>query len=237
MVMELKLEVMIDDSKILISSQYAIVKILKSVKNIKDNELYILMKDRRFVKYVDNMKDLEDNNQYDKVIAIVMPYGISEDEMKDTLENNQAESDVENEILAILDAFGYVMEKKEKRKPAKAQHRWSKEVSEIEFYVDTRESKATVIWQKRNEMLLKAGATMMKEAPLNKDGSVGLSAKMGNTLREEHKDAFKNFVTTKDIILKSVNEIGLFLYFAGTNGWLELVDKDGKTIDEWTVVK
>lgn len=237
MVMELKLEVMIDDNKILISSQHAIVKILKSVKSIKDNELYILMKDRRFVKYADNMNDLEDNNQYDKVIAIIMPYGISIDEMKDILENNQAKSDVENEILAILDAFGYVMKKKEKRKPTKAQHRWSKEVSQIEFYVDTRESKATVIWQKRNEMLLKAGATMMKEAPLNKDGSVGLSAKMGNALREEHKDAFKNFVTTKDIVLKSVNEIGLFLYFAGTNSWLELVDKDGKTIDEWTVVK
>ncbi|MFD1900942.1 hypothetical protein GQR36_14845 [Enterococcus termitis] len=47
----------------------------------------------------------------------------------------------------------------------------------------------------------------------------------------------KNYVTTDDIILKSVNEVGLFLYFGGTNSWLELTDKDGKTINEWTVVE
>lgn len=125
---------------------------------------------------------------------------------------------------------------KPKNKPQKAQHRWNKAVSEVIFKIDTRESKGEAIWQKRNELLLRAGATMMSEIPLNKDGSVGFSARMGSTLRLEHQDQFKDFKTTEDIIFKSVNEIGLFLYFGGTNSWLELIDENGKTIDEWTIV-
>ncbi|KAF1301816.1 hypothetical protein [Enterococcus sp. JM9B] len=140
-------------------------------------------------------------------------------------------------ILVVLDSFGVTLKPKPKKKPAKAQHRWSKAVSEKEFYVEAYEAKATVIWQKRNEMLIKAGAVMKPVAPLNKDGSVGMSARFGEKIRSEHADKFKNFVTTEDIILKSVNEVGLFLYFAGTNSWLELKDAEGKTIDEWTVVK
>jgi len=142
----------------------------------------------------------------------------------------------EADLVTLLETFGYRLQKK-KSKPAKAQHRWSKAVSEIEFKIDTRDSQATVFWQKRNEMLIKKGATMMKETPLNKDGSVGFSARFALTLRDENADKFKNFKTTEDIVLKSVNEVGHFLYFAGTNSWLEMFDKDGKTIDEWTVVK
>lgn len=144
----------------------------------------------------------------------------------------------------MLQAFGYTLnperrpETKTESKPksVKARHRWSKVVSEIEFFIDTRESKATVLWQKRNEMLLKAGAQMMPSAPLNKDGSLGFAAKMGEKIRADHASQVKDFKTTEDIVLKSVNEIGLFLYFGGTNSWLEMVDKDGKTINEWTVV-
>lgn len=78
----------------------------------------------------------------------------------------------------------------------------------------------------------------MKPKPeLNKDGSLGFSAKFAEKLRSEHTDSFDNFVTTKDIILKSVNEVGLFLYFGGTNSWLVLKDDNGKSINEWTVVK
>lgn len=142
-------------------------------------------------------------------------------------------------ILLVLEGMGHPIRalEKKKGKPSKARHKWTKEVSEIEFFINTRDSVATVMWVKRNQMLIKKGATMMKEAPLNKDGSVGLSAKVGNQFRSENKDKFKNFVTTEDIILKSVNEVGLFLYFAGTNSWLEMVDKDGKTLNEWTVVE
>ncbi|MFW7369933.1 hypothetical protein [Vagococcus fluvialis] len=142
-------------------------------------------------------------------------------------------------MLLILEKMGYPLQavEKKKSKPAKARHKWTKEVSEKEFFIDTRSSKATVMWIKRNQMLIKKGATMMKEAPLNKDGSVGFSAKMGDKIRSENLDKFKNFVTTEDIILKSVNEVGLFLYFAGTNSWLEMIDKDGKTLNELTVVE
>lgn len=146
-----------------------------------------------------------------------------------------------DQVLFVLETFGYHLKhhgepKKAKSKPAKARHKWTKEVSQIEFSIDTRESKATALWYKRNEMLLKAGATMMAEPPLNKDGSLGFSAKMGQRIREDHQDKVKNFVTTEDIILKSVNEVGLFLYFGGTNSWLELIDANGKTLNEWTVV-
>ena len=142
-------------------------------------------------------------------------------------------------MLLILEKMGYPLQavEKKKSKPAKARHKWTKEVSEKEFFIDTRSSKATVMWIKRNQMLIKKGATMMKEAPLNKDGSVGFSAKTGDKIRSENLDKFKNFVTTEDIILKSVNEVGLFLYFAGTNSWLEMIDKDGKTLNELTVVE
>lgn len=120
-------------------------------------------------------------------------------------------------ILLVLEKFGIILQTKPKKKPAKAQYRWNKAVSQMEFFVDDFDSKATIIWQKRNEMLIKAGAVMKQEMPLNKDGSVGMSARMAEKIRAENADKFKDFVTTEDIVLKSVNEVGLFLYFAGTN--------------------
>ena len=76
----------------------------------------------------------------------------------------------------------------------------------------------------------------MPEVPLNKDGSLGFAAKMGTQLRTEYADAIQNHQTTTDIIFKSVNELGLFLYFGGTNSWLELLDNDGRSIDDWTKI-
>ncbi|HPJ00839.1 MAG TPA: hypothetical protein PK268_01055 [Enterococcus sp.] len=143
-------------------------------------------------------------------------------------------------VLTLLEKFGLVFrkieEKSQKPKPAKAQHRWRKEVSTIEFFVDEYDSQATVIWQKRNEMRIKKGAHLRQEIPLTKDGSIGLAGRFTKQLREEHADKINDFVTTEDVVLKSVNEVGHFLYYAGTNSWLVLKDKDGKTIDEWTVV-
>ena len=121
-------------------------------------------------------------------------------------------------------------------KPGKVTHRWSKKVSEIDFFVDHNGSKATVRWQKRNEMLIKKGAVLMKEAPLLKDGTLGFAAKYTMQLRSMYADKIKDFVTTDDVILKSVNEVGHFLYFAGINSWLVLKDKDGKTINDYTAV-
>ena len=84
--------------------------------------------------------------------------------------------------------------------------------------------------------MIKAGATLLPEAPLNKNGSVSYSAKYGEKLRDDYKDRIADNKTTKDIIVKSVNEASLLLYFGGTNSWLEIVDENGKSIDEWTKV-
>ena len=140
-------------------------------------------------------------------------------------------------LLEVLQRIGYPIMVVKKAKPAKAQHRFTKEIATLPFYVDSFDAQATVYWQKRQEMLIKAGANLRQEIPLNKDGSIGLSAKMGQQLRGEHQDKIQDGRTVSDIVLKSVNEVGLFLYFGGTNGWLELKDETGKTIDEWTIVR
>lgn len=145
-------------------------------------------------------------------------------------------TDFYQSIATILTAFGYPM-KKIKKAPAKAQHRWREEISSIEFFIDYNEATGTAIWQKRNQLKLLAGATLKKEPPLNKDGSLGFAAKFTQSLRAEHADQIKNFTTTEDINFKSVNELGNFLYFAGTNSWLILKDANGKTIDAYTLVK
>ena len=118
----------------------------------------------------------------------------------------------------------------------KIRHKWSKEVSVIDFYVDYNDSKAVVRWHKRNEMLIKKGAVLKSDIPLLKDGTMGFADKYTLQLRSMNEDKIKDFVTTDDIILKSVNEVGHFLYFAGTNSWLILKDIDGKTINEYTAV-
>ena len=141
------------------------------------------------------------------------------------------------QITAILQPFAIQFDAKPKRPGQKAQHRFKKEFATIPFYVDDFNSKATIYWQKRNEFRILAGATLVPEAPLNKDGSLGFGARFALTLRQEQADKIKDNVTTEDIILKSVNEVGHFLYFAGTNSWLVLKDENGKTIDEYSVVK
>lgn len=119
---------------------------------------------------------------------------------------------------------------------AKARHRWSQEISTVDFHIHHQGVRARVRWVARNRMVIFKGATMLAEAPLNKDGSIGFSVRFAQQLRLEHEGQFANFQTTQDILLKSVNEVGLFLYFGGTNSWLILKDDQGKTIHDWTVV-
>lgn len=126
-----------------------------------------------------------------------------------------------NLVLTVLNGLGFrsVFDPKKKFK-GKPRHKFTKQISEIPFYVDHESAKATVYWQKRNEMLIKAGAVMKAEPDLNQDGSLGFSAKFAQKLRSEHADSFQNFVTTKDIILKSVNEVASFYILpAPTAGW------------------
>jgi len=123
----------------------------------------------------------------------------------------------------------------EAKQSGKARHRWSKEIADIDFYVNYEGAKAVVRWVKRNEMLIKKGAVLRKETPLLKDGSIGFAAKFALMLRQMHAAQIKDFVTTEDIILKSPNEVGHLLYFAGTNSWLVLKDEQGKTLNEYSV--
>lgn len=139
-------------------------------------------------------------------------------------------------IAVILERFGYRLQKLPPKKAAKARHRWFKELADKPFYLNYNGAKATVIWYKRTEMLVKAGAQLQTTVPLNQDGSVGFSARFAQKLRSEHEDAIGDAQTVKDVVLKSPNEVGLFLYFGGTNTWLQLKDSDGKTLDAWSRV-
>lgn len=265
--MDIKLEVSITESKttIQLKDNQGTIEILnETIISSEKPVVYLLLKGHTVMGIGHTAKDGLDEADFDKIITILPTWDVEIEYLEQLLVEEAQASGIElnkerqavnvpanaaktvNNYLAtitrILETFGYRLAPKAeaqppKKKPAKAQHRWNKEVSQIEFYVNSRESKATVIWQKRNEMLVKAGAKIKPEAELNKDGSVGFSAKMGQKIRSDHQDKIKNFTTTEDIVLKSVNEVGLFLYFGGTNSWLELLDATGKSIDEYTVVK
>ncbi|MCL2574271.1 MAG: hypothetical protein FWE34_06965 [Defluviitaleaceae bacterium] len=49
----------------------------------------------------------------------------------------------------------------------KARHKWSEEISRAEFTFSDRGSYGKVIWQKRKELLLKAGAKLTPDPQLN----------------------------------------------------------------------
>ncbi len=144
-----------------------------------------------------------------------------------------------DEFLPSLEAFGFKFAKK-KAFSAKAQHRWKKSISEIPFQIKHEGTSGTVIWQKSTEMRLLAGAKMLPNdaAPKRADGTLGFTAKFALNLREENKEKFdpETWTTTEDIILRSVNELSHFLYFAGKNSWLEIFDDKGRSIHELTVV-
>ncbi|MFK4947402.1 hypothetical protein ET006_04805 [Lactococcus garvieae] len=144
-----------------------------------------------------------------------------------------------DEFLLSLEAFGFKLAKK-KTFSAKAQHRWKKAISDIPFHIKHEGTSGTVIWQKSTEMRLLAGAKMLPNdaAPKRADGTLGFTAKFALNLREENKEKFnpETWTTTADIILRSVNELGHFLYFAGTNSWLEMFDEEGRSIHELSVV-
>jgi len=113
-------------------------------------------------------------------------------------------------------------------------HKWKQELSEIEFSFTDRGSDGKVFWQRRKELLLKAGAVLTADPQLNKDGTLNFSAKVAKSLRADHEEKIKNNTTTEDIIFPSPNELGIFLRFGGDNTWLSLKDKDGKTLHDWS---
>ena len=117
----------------------------------------------------------------------------------------------------------------------KDRHKWSAEISDIEFTFTDRGSFGKVVWQSRKELLLKAGAKLAPDPQLNKDGSLNFSAKVAKTLRADHEDQVVDGVTTEDIVFPSPNELGIFLRFGGDNTWTNLIDENGKSLHEWSV--
>lgn len=118
------------------------------------------------------------------------------------------------------------------RSAGKVRHRWRPELAELPLRVRHEGSEATVVWEARDRLRVLAGVTLRAEPPLNRDGSLGFAARFALRLREEHADAISGARTTEDIVLRSVNEVGHLLYFAGTNSWLVLRDDAGRTLDE-----
>ena len=196
---------------------------------------------------------VKQDDKADRLLSFILPDDIDPAYftaylLGETLPANQAKiiKAYLDQISPFLDRLGYTLTslpdnaKKESKKtaPAKAQHRFSKTLVGIPFYVDYDGAKAEIYWVKRQELVIKKGASLKQETPLNKDGSVGFSQKFALTLRQEHADVIgADFKTTADIHLKSVNEVGHLLFFAGTNSWLVLKDSTGKTLDSHTIVK
>lgn len=145
-----------------------------------------------------------------------------------------------DKAFAALAPFGYRLEKK-KFVSTKAQHRWKKALSTLEFHIEHEGTSGEILWEKATQMRLKAGAKILPETeiPLRADGTPGFTAKFALNLRNENRDKIdeKTWTTTEDILLRSVNEIGHFVYFAGTNSWLEIFDAEGHSIHELSVVK
>ena len=119
----------------------------------------------------------------------------------------------------------------------KERHKWSPEIAEIEFTFNDWGSEGKVIWQKREQLLLKAGAKLTKDPELKKDGTLNFSAVVAEKLRADNADKIKEYVTTEDIIFPSPNQLGLFMRYGGENSWISLKDKNGKTLDEYSKVQ
>lgn len=119
---------------------------------------------------------------------------------------------------------------------SKPRHKWSKEISQIEFTIKLRGGEGKAIWQTRDKLVLISGAKLATEPQRNKDGSMNFSAQFAEKLRMDYANKVKNGVTTTDIIFKSPNQLGLFLLFGGQNTWAELKDKNGKSLDDWSRV-
>lgn len=138
-------------------------------------------------------------------------------------------------LKQILTRFGVALAPAKKR-PTKARHRFDKALATMPFFVARNGSRATVLWTARNELTIKAGAKLSAEKIVNKDGSLRYGTKYGEKLRADHAAMIQDLTTTADIRLRSVNEVGLFLYYGDTNGWLVLVNDRGQSLDALTRV-
>lgn len=221
----------------------------------EEDSIYIMMRDQEIIGL--SLGSLDKMEQANKFIEIRLPENIIPGDffyfLTKVLDQSGYQTNVDYQmtiskesvtvyqnywqtILPLLKAFGLQVTKI-KKVSAKPRHKYSKSLAEIPFTIDYLGSKATVYWIKRNEFVIKAGATLVAEAPLTRAGVIGFAGKFGLQLRQEHQAQIKDNVLIEDISLRSVNEVGTFLYFAGTNSWLQLKSPEGKTLNELTVVK
>lgn len=141
-----------------------------------------------------------------------------------------------SEVAQVLAALGYEWGDGAARKPVKARHRFDRQLADRPFFVDYEGATATVFWRKAKEMEVAAGATLSQDPILNKDGSPRYGTKYAEKLRADHAGAITGAKTTAAVTLRSVNEVGMFLYYGDTNGWLVLKDTDGNSLDALTRV-
>jgi len=118
----------------------------------------------------------------------------------------------------------------------KDKHKWNKEIADIEFSFNDCGSAGTVIWEKRDKLILKAGAKLNINPELKKDGSLNFSAIVAEKLRTDNADKIVDNVTTENIVFPSPNTLGLFMRYGGANTWISLKDKNGKTLHEWSKI-
>lgn len=223
-------------------------------KKVDEESVFIVMKDKKITGL--SYGSLDNMNNADEFIEIIVPENVIASDffyfltlemdasgyqmnvgyqMTISKESIKVYQKYWQTIFPLLKSFGLEMVKP--KNPVKPRHKYSATLAEIPFSVNYKGSKATVYWVKRNEFVVKAGATLLEKAPLTKAGIIGFAGKFGLRLRDEHQAEIKNNVLVQDVHLRSVNEVGTFLYFAGTNSWLQLKSPDGKTLHELTVVK
>lgn len=202
----------------------------------KDNTVLLTIKKGQLLSVADE-KTFDDKQEYDRLIILTPPWEIMAPYLAAYYQEKYQLSNASNAPIVIpqelqqgvavcaepfdclIDFLGYVSTSKKEtkavKKGSKPRHKWSKELQDEPFMVDYQGSTATVYWQKRNEVRIEKGATLRQEVPLNKDGSVGFSARLAEKIRQENQSAIKEGRTIEDVVLKSVNEVGMFLYYGG----------------------
>ncbi len=144
-------------------------------------------------------------------------------------------------VLFILKNFGLDIFKSQnntksssKENFSKPRHKWTKEISQILFTAKSVDGEGKAIWRSKDELVLLSGAKLTVNPQMNKDGSMNYSAQFAQKLRSDHLDKIVDNYTTVDIVFKSPNQLGMFLFFGGQNTWAELKDSDGKSLDDWS---
>ncbi|MDF2865850.1 MAG: hypothetical protein K0R72_668 [Clostridia bacterium] len=117
---------------------------------------------------------------------------------------------------------------------SKPRHKWTKEISQILFTAKSIGGEGKAIWRSKDELVLLSGAKLTVNPQMNKDGSMNYSAQFAQKLRTDHLDKIVDNYTTVDIVFKSPNQLGMFLFFGGQNTWAELKDSNGKSLDDWS---